>query len=266
MDLTKSLAEASRLVALETSQSTNSELIAAVAADPQAWPHLSVMVTDHQTAGRGRLGRSWSAPAGTSLAVSVLLRDPRSTGTTIPERWAWLPMLAGLAMVRAVDAVGPAAPASLKWPNDVLIAGGKVCGILAEVVPGTATVVVGAGINLTMQRDDLPVPTATSLTLVGTDVPSAELADAVLSVYLRELDTLVRRLDQAGDAAAAGLVDEVAKRCETLGRQVRVEFPDGSMRFGVARALASDGRLILIDERDQEPLAVAAGDVTHLRY
>lgn len=266
MDLTKSLATASRLVVLETSQSTNSELIAAVGADPQAWPHLSVLVTDNQTAGRGRLGRSWSAPAGTSLAVSVLLRDPRSAGTTIPERWAWLPMLAGLAMVRAVDAVGPTAPASLKWPNDVLIAGGKVCGILAEVVPGTAMVVVGAGINLTMQRDELPVPTATSLSLVGTEVPAAELADAVLSVYLRELGTLVRRLYEEGDATVAGLLGEVAARCETLGRRVRVEFPDGGVRFGIARALAPDGRLILIDERDQEPLVVAAGDVTHLRY
>src|SRR5690606_15146102 len=111
------------------------------------------------------------------------------------ERYGWIPLLAGLAMTRAVRALlagGSRATADsvvLKWPNDVLIDGAKVSGILAELLPDGAGVVVGAGLNLSIPREELPVPTATSLTLAGV-LEQAGLADAALAGYLGELRPL----------------------------------------------------------------------------
>ncbi|MGN6743861.1 MAG: biotin--[acetyl-CoA-carboxylase] ligase, partial [Amnibacterium sp.] len=128
MDLPRTAALAARLEVREEAGSTNADLAAAAGAAPADWPAWSVLVTDTQTAGRGRLGRSWTAPPGTSLAISVLLR-PR-----IPaDRYGWLSLLAGTAMAAALRDAGVAA--AVKWPNDVLIGGRKVCGLLAEALP-----------------------------------------------------------------------------------------------------------------------------------
>ena len=121
-----------------------------------------VLATDHQTAGRGRLGRTWTAPRGSSIAMSVLLRPARE-----PATWTWLPLLAGLAVADSLRAMADV-PAVLKWPNDVLVDGAKICGILAERVdaPSGAACVLGLGINVHLAADELPVPTATSLAVL----------------------------------------------------------------------------------------------------
>src|SRR6187402_2974831 len=114
MELPRSSALVARLEVLPATGSTNTDLARAAAREPDAWPAPAVLATDHQTAGRGRLGRTWSAPAGSSLAVSVLLR-PR-----IPaERLGWLSLAAGAAMTEALAGLGVGARA--EWPNDVLI-------------------------------------------------------------------------------------------------------------------------------------------------
>lgn len=277
-----------RLEFLAEAGSTNDELReAASGPDASAWPHGSVIVTDNQTRGRGRLGRTWLAPTGKTLAISLLLRPEFAGGRPFPpDAYGWIPLMAGAAMTeavrRAVDAAASAdldaerdrdrdeddlsggLDVELKWPNDVLISGFKVCGILSELLPDSGAVVVGAGLNLTLDEHDLPTLTSTSLLLATGRQPDA---DAVLADYLGGFLALVERFVEAGaDAAASGIADRVAAVCGTLGSEVRVELPGDRELLGFAERLDHDGRLVVRDRENGEPQSVAAGDVTHLRY
>ncbi|HZK60075.1 MAG TPA: biotin--[acetyl-CoA-carboxylase] ligase [Cryobacterium sp.] len=272
-----------RLEYLAEAGSTNDVLVEhATGADAAAWPHLSVVVTDNQTRGRGRLGRTWLAPTGKSLAISVLLRPVLAGGAALPtDRLGWFPLLAGAAMTLAVrqvveESIVPA-PAgdlreeetprhevTLKWPNDVLIDGYKVSGILSELLPGARGLVIGAGLNVSLDEHDLPTLTSTSLLLVTGSAPDP---DAVLARYLTELRDLTRAFLAAdADPVASGLLQGVTGLCGTLGSAVRVELPGGSDLVGTATGLDTLGRLIVRDQSNGELQAVAAGDVTHLRY
>ena len=257
--------------------STNADLAAAWrsgAADGR------VLVADHQTDGRGRFDRSWTAPPGAMVALSVLVR-PQTDELT---RWAWLPLVAGLAVAAALrDAVGVAA--SLKWPNDVLVSssaraalddagnmagarGGvgvaphfhdgekKICGILAERVvgPSGAAIVLGMGVNTAMTPEQAPVERATSLAMVGASSDPRPVVAAVL----RQLDAWLDRWESGAD-----LVVPYKQACSTIGREVRVLVgPDGSVE-GRAVGVDSDGHL-LVDTPDGQR-TFAAGDVWHLR-
>ncbi|MGA0568929.1 biotin--[acetyl-CoA-carboxylase] ligase [Rathayibacter sp. KR2-224] len=224
---------------------------------PQILPEFTVVATDSQTAGRGRLGRSWAAPSGTMLAASVLLY-PHAAGIAPFSRLGWLPLIAGLAMTRSLASMG--ATTELKWPNDVLINEKKVCGILAEVV-GAEAVVIGSGVNLAMSEDQLPVPTATSMSIVGAGTDP----DWILATYLREFRTLYTSFAACrGDADASGIQMAVADACSTIGRIVRVQLPGAKDLVGLATGLDESGRLVV--ESDGRRTAVSAGDVTHLRY
>jgi BirA family biotin operon repressor/biotin-[acetyl-CoA-carboxylase] ligase len=237
------------ILATRETGSTNADLSAAARAGAASG---TVLVADHQTAGRGRLDRGWTAPPGTSLAISVLLRPP---GTVPATRWTWLPLLAGLAVTDAlVETTGVAA--EVKWPNDVLIDGGKVCGILAERVaaPSGDGVVIGMGLNTRLAADELPVPTATSLRLAGADAADADLVAAVL----RELGSWYRRWLDGED-----LVPALTRRCGTIGREVRVELPASDAVTGVAVGIDADGRLLVRTADGVRPFS--AGDVVHLR-
>jgi BirA family transcriptional regulator, biotin operon repressor / biotin---[acetyl-CoA-carboxylase] ligase len=240
--------------------STNADVVAAVAADPAAWPHLSLLLTRDQRAGRGRLDRSWTAPPETALAVSVALAVG---GVPVASR-GWIPLIAGAAMTRAVaeQLRGTGNTAGLKWPNDVLLDGKKLCGILAEAVPSHPdVVVVGAGVNTTMTVADLPVDTATSFAAVGAEVSE----DRLLADYLRALDEQLTALTVAGgDAAASGVLGEIEALCSTLGSEVKVSLPDGTTLLGHAQRLDPDGRLVVVDGSGAE-VPVAAGDVVHVR-
>jgi BirA family biotin operon repressor/biotin-[acetyl-CoA-carboxylase] ligase len=274
-----------RLEVVARAGSTNADLLAA-AADPVAWPDLSALVADHQARGRGRSGRAWHTPPRAAVTASLLLR-PASP----PPSWSWLPLLAGLGVVRALrDVAG--VPAALKWPNDVLVAepdagpdprpdgpdapegsggeggpGGepvhglrKVAGVLVEVA-GPA-VAVGVGVNVTQGRDELPVPTATSLRLAGSATTDR---DTVTRAVLRSVAAQYERWRAAGgDAVAAGIADAVRESCVTLGRSVRVHRPGGSVLQGVAEGIDDDGRLLLRSPGGVDH-AVSAGDVEHLR-
>jgi BirA family biotin operon repressor/biotin-[acetyl-CoA-carboxylase] ligase len=194
-----------------------------------------VVVAEMQTAGRGRLDRSWVSPPRAGLTFSAV---------TWPEKVdGWVPLLAGLAVANAVrdqcelDAV-------LKWPNDVLIDGKKVCGLLAEV-SGSA-VIVGVGLNVTTTADELPHDQATSLRLAGASMTDR---DTLLRAVLRELGQVLKERP----------VTSYRERCSTLGREVRVELPDGESVTGVAEDVDDAGRLIV------NGVAYAAGDVIHLR-
>ena len=265
MHLQLSEAIAERLEILERCGSTNTELVERASASPEAWPDFSVLVTGEQTAGRGRLGRTWVAPPGQTIAISVLLRSGVALDA---DGLGWIPLISGLAMARAVDAAITGHEVGLKWPNDVQIDGLKVAGLLAELVGaseggGGTAVVMGAGVNLTIGVADLPTATSTSLMLNNPVVAIGELADVVLSGYLRELRALYPLLVERGaDAVAA----QVAERCTTLGRDVVVHLPDGTEVLGTAIDLDETGRLRVKRGDDGRLLVVAAGDVTHLRY
>ena len=207
--------------------STNSELVAQAA----ELDDLTVLATDTQTAGKGRLGRTWSALAGTALAVSVFVRQPSGQHTSAtpaatspatspaaphttppdPRRLGWLPLVAGVAMCRAAHALG-VTRAAVKWPNDVLVDGLKLSGILTELTP--YGVVVGAGLNLSMSLDDLPVPTATSLAVEGVTVDDS-LTDRALAAYLSELLPLIATWRSVSDPAE--LREIVQPHLHTLG-------------------------------------------------
>ena len=222
--------------------STNDE----VRERPRPW---RVVVAERQDAGRGRLGRSWTTMPGTGLAVSVLVPAPVSGPS-------WVPLLAGLAVHRAVAEVA-ALETALKWPNDVLVpldGERKLAGLLCE---GTeAGVVVGLGINVGTERADLPVDSATSLRAAGAgDVDRA----AVLTAYLVHLArVLARDTGPGGEPQAA-----YAAACATLGREVEVHQPGDVVRAGVATGIDDAGRLTV--RTPDGAYAVAAGDVVHVR-
>lgn len=232
-----------------TTGSTNADL--ATAAREGAASGL-VLVSDHQSAGRGRFTRVWAAPPGTSLAISALLRPPAAVPAA---RWLWLPLLAGLAVADGIrSATGVAA--ELKWPNDVLIDGKKVCGILSERVDGTAgpAAILGLGINTTLGADELPVPTATSLGLAGAEVDAGAVAAAVLDALG---DWYVRWL------GGSDLRAEYAARCSTVGRTVRVQLSVTEAVEGLATGVDATGCLLVRVDGRVRPFA--AGDVEHLR-
>lgn len=241
----------------ETCASTNSEL--AELARESDLPEYATVLTFAQSSGRGRLGRQWSAPPGTSAAVSVLIHVPESAAADL---LGWLPLAAGAAMAATVAAELPGRPVSIKWPNDVLVGDRKICGILAEIVrPGQ--VVLGAGLNVSIEATDLPVATATSLGLEGA-VRDAEQDDRVVATYLQHLRGELDALKSAGyDAERSGLAARVSGSSATVGRDVHVELPDGSALDGRAVRLDPTGRLVVATDLGER--TVSAGDVRHVR-
>jgi BirA family biotin operon repressor/biotin-[acetyl-CoA-carboxylase] ligase len=275
VQLTTSAGLVPRLQILDTVGSTNDVLIRAAA--DGAEPNFSTVVTLDQTAGRGRLGRVWVAPPGKTLAASVLLRPVLPAGEPLARyHFGWLPLIAGASLALAVDSLVGGGRTGLKWPNDVQIDGLKVSGILSELVASGDAVVIGAGVNLTLATDELPVPTATSLALAGVTIRDEELVDALLAGYLEQLRELVTSFLRVGaDADASGIHQLVSEWCSTLGREVRVELPGshgtgvgatGGSLVGVATGIDPSGRLQVRRTSDGAVQAVAAGDVTHLRY
>ncbi|MBL1074963.1 biotin--[acetyl-CoA-carboxylase] ligase [Nocardia sp. 2] len=234
---------------VESTGSTNADLVAR-AADPET--DRLALIAEEQQRGRGRHERTWVSPPRAQLAMSVLTRvrgiDPAVLG--------WLPLLTGVAVVDAVRTVA-GVKAVLKWPNDVLVEGRKLSGILAEIAataPDPA-VVVGIGLNVSLTEAELPVPHATSLTLSGAaEVDRTDLAAAILTEFARRFT--------AWEAAGWDIADLSAAyrdRCSTLGAQVRAELPGGEVLTGTATGIDQHGRLLLGDR------SVSAGDVTHLR-
>lgn len=267
MDLSLSTALTSRLLWLDEVGSTNSDLVARVSSEEgSSWPDFSVIATDNQIAGKGRLGRDWTAPAGASLAISVLLRPQTPAGRPLPpESLGWFGLLAGLAMTRACNSVLPEGKrAMIKWPNDVLISGRKVCGVLSELVTTAdgMALVVGTGVNIALAEDQLPVPTATSLAIEGAHTSLDELLAAYLTEFSRITKVFV---SAAGNVRSSGLLDQIRDECDTIGRSVRVELPSGENPVGTAIGINEEGSLVVEMANCAEPLVVSAGDVTHLR-
>jgi BirA family transcriptional regulator, biotin operon repressor / biotin---[acetyl-CoA-carboxylase] ligase len=214
-----------------------------------------VVVADHQSAGRGRLDRTWETPPGTAVTFSMLLRPQSPTRT-----WPWLPLLAGYAVDKALKARG--LDAGVKWPNDVLVGDKKVAGILVERVdtPDGPAAVLGIGVNTGLTADELPVPTATSLQLEAGE--PADRTDVLLEL-LTSLRETYDAWEMGEDAGGMRLMESYAAACVTVGREVRVELPDGTTLEGTAVEIDPGGRLVVEHGSDRTP--VAAGDVVHVK-
>jgi BirA family transcriptional regulator, biotin operon repressor / biotin---[acetyl-CoA-carboxylase] ligase len=238
-----------------------------------------VLVAEAQTSGRGRMGRRWISPPRRALTFSVLLRPAVPAGLL-----SWAPLLAGVAVASALQRTA-GVDARLKWPNDVLVDGAKIAGILAERW-GDA-VVIGTGINVLQQRGELPVPTATSLLVAqgagpagarpagpaaarGADAPGpvagADMRERLLTAVLDELARWYRAwLDQPhpGDADGCGLRAEYLRRSGTVRTPVTVMLPGGQNLTGTAAGIDAVGRLEI--RTPAGLVQVSAGDVVHLR-
>ena len=207
--------------------STNTDLLAAA---QRGAPDRSVLMAGFQTAGRGRLDRTWQAPPDTNLLVSLLFRS-------VPEAPSSLTRRVGVAVVDAVASL-TGESASLKWPNDVLLGDRKLAGILAQ--RGADGVVVGLGLNVGWAPE--------GAARLGDDVSPAEVLVGILEAY-----------DTIGD----DLEDRYRSVLSTLGRQVRVELPDGEI-VGTAIDVAPSGHLVVIDTCAITH-RISVGDIVHLR-
>jgi BirA family biotin operon repressor/biotin-[acetyl-CoA-carboxylase] ligase len=257
--------------------STNAEALR----DPQPW---RVVVADFQSAGRGRMARQWQAPAGTSIAVSAVVPMPAGRLADV----GWLPLISGMAMRSALADVARVT-GRLKWPNDVLVQEGtvqqaqgesyeaaqgpvqrglqegnesewlKISGVLCESVSDAELVVIGAGANVSQERSQLAVETATSLALCGARGVRRE---ELIVRYLTELAAL-HRAWTAGGAALVALRTAYRQCCLTIGLDVDVHQPGGRVARGTATGVDEVGRLVVTNGRSSK--AHAAGDVVHIR-
>jgi len=228
-------------------ETTSTNTVLADALDRGEVGDRTVLVADHQTAGRGRLDRRWEAPPGANLLVSIAFdgRRVREAGAS-PVDPMELTRRVGLAVCDAARARRSDVEIGLKWPNDVMLAGRKLAGVLAQRSTSTGHVVVGAGVNLAWSPWD-----------------AAQLDDDAIGASCSPADFLVTLLESL-DAQPSTFGDEYRAALLTLGQRVRVELPGDRFVTGSAIDLDPDGRLI-VDVDGGVPMAVDAGDVVHLR-
>lgn len=204
-------------------------------------PRRALVVADEQTAGRGTRGRSWVAPAGTSLLASFVF--PRDDGGRAPAS-----LVAGVALARALESLG-AREARLRWPNDVEIGARKVAGILTHASSGPpGALVIGIGINVRQRRDGFPPDLRTPATSLA--------AEGVAIDRLVLLERLARELSRAFDGSEHGLLDEWEARSSVMGRRVLVDRAAEPPVRGIAHSLGSDGALVVETPYGRERILV----------
>lgn len=277
-----------KLTVVESTGSTNADLLRGVAEEPDEWPDLAVLAAEHQTAARGRLDRHWESPARSAVSVSIVLRPANAEGRPLPAHsYSWLSLLAAVAL-RSVLADVAGVPADIKWPNDVVVRGRKIAGILAQLgssqrgaallgagqlgagsAAGAAVpaVILGMGLNVMLTEEQLPVPTATSVIL---EQPDTIDRTVLLKEYLSRFCALYRSFCDADGDPHAGLAGGTSlhKRVEsamvTLGKEVRAHLPGDHQLVGHASRLDEYGSLLVVDHAGKEHV-VTAGDIVHLR-
>lgn len=238
------------LEVVDSTGSTNADLLARQSAGEDI--DGVVLVAEHQSAGRGRQGRTWSTPARSQIALSVGV----DAGGLPPAAWGWLPLLTGVAVVDAVTATTGLRP-GLKWPNDIQVGEGKLGGILAEMA--APLIVVGLGLNVTLTAEEAPDPRATSLLMLGSTMLDRS---ALLGSILAELSERIDRWRTLGGPDAS-LVRDYRQHSLTLGTRVRALMPGDREIVGVATDIGKLGELVI--DTGSQIVAVTAGDITHLR-
>jgi len=234
---------------VEETASTNADVRAAADAGE---PEGLVVIAERQTGGRGRLDRQWESPARAGVLMSLLVRP------TIPSsRLPLIPLLTGVAVAEAVRSVAEL-PAMVKWPNDVLVDGRKLGGILVERTSDGA-VVVGVGVNVSTRTDELPVDTATSVQIAGGESDRESLVKEILRAFERRYVAFIE-----ATGTPDSLLPAYREVCETIGREVAVQLPDGESSRGTA-VTVDDGGMLVVRSADGVEHAWSAGDVVHVR-
>lgn len=212
--------------------------------------HGTVVIAERQERGRGRLGRSWHSPEGRSLLFSVVLKEdlPR-------EKVGLVTIAAGVAVARSLrDLCG--IEAGIKWPNDVRVNGRKLAGILAEAAPGMEYVILGIGVNVNLKKEELAAEIRDTASSILIETEKNWDRARVFHSVMEHLERVFSKLER-GEADA--VLDAWCGLSEVMGRQVRVETPQGTFT-GSVTGIRDDGAL-LIREPEGAEMAVMAGDV-----
>ena len=231
-----------RVSVVDLTASTQSDLAELV--DASVAKSGELIVADFQSAGRGRLDRSFEAPPKSALLFSFFLKPKR-----VRSDWSFISFLAAITMHEVIskdikDKV------SLKWPNDILIGDRKVAGLLAQQIGDG--IIVGIGLNVAMNSDELPVPTAISLALAGSNNLDRNV---LLSEFLNRFESIFTEWESGSE-----FLEKYHQISSTIGRQVRVEVLGRDPIEAEAAAITAQGALILGDG-----VEVNVGDVVHLR-
>lgn len=205
-----------------------------------------VIATEYQSAGRGRLDRSFEAPNKSGLLFSFFISPTRKN-----LDWGWIPLIAGYSVLDALRKIDARCKIEIKWPNDLLVAEKKIAGLLCEVFP--EGVIVGIGLNVSMKSDELPVANATSLSLENfSQLDRNILLGAILNNFKEHFELW--------DQGAGSIEELYCSASATLGKNVRIQYPDGRNEESIATGISDRGALII-----SSGAHVHAGDVIHLR-
>ncbi|RMH34617.1 MAG: biotin--[acetyl-CoA-carboxylase] ligase [Nitrospirae bacterium] len=255
-----------RLEVYDELDSTNTT---ALAQARRGAPHGTVIVSETQHAGRGRLGRSWHSPPGVNLYCSIVLRHPpQSAGLS------WISLMAGVAVCEALHP-RVACSVALKWPNDLVVGSRKVGGILCESVSHRMPdwiAVIGLGLNVNLERHQLPPDLREIATSLFMETGQHGDRHELLASILTHLECFYDRLR---DGNLAELKNRYLQYCRTIGHEVRVQYADGTALYGVAVDVGWNGALLvrvpfsqtlgMTTERSPSFVEVQAGDILHLR-
>jgi BirA family biotin operon repressor/biotin-[acetyl-CoA-carboxylase] ligase len=255
-----------RIELFDSLPSTNREAAQLAQADVE---HGTVVAADSQTAGRGRLSRTWFSPPGANLYCSIILRTARP-----PERlteWlSWLPLISALASAEAIEQVS-SLHVSVKWPNDLLISERKVGGILCESGTGMRSdpfQIIGIGININVDHDDWPAELRDSATSIWQERKIAVDRNRVLAQLLLELEQC---LDELVIHGTNRIALAYAQRCSTIGHTVRATLGNGDIVVGLAEGIGLDGSLRVRPQaappssRMPEVVELRVADIIHVR-
>lgn len=224
-------------------------------------PHGTVILAEHQTAGKGRLGRSWVSPPNKNIYCSMILRDPR-----LQQHLTWIPLATGLALQEAIQKTLGITP-SLKWPNDLLIGNKKLAGILCESTSRGHTggvFIIGFGVNVNAEREDFPADLQSTSTSIFQESNMLCDRNTLLTSIFNYLEKWYDHL--ASDNIVA-VQSAYTAACSTLGIDVRCTLNEAREIHGRATAIGMDGSLQVIpfDQGARQAIEIRSADVTHVR-
>ncbi len=224
-------------------------------------PHGTIILAEHQTSGKGRLGRSWVSPANKNIYCSIILRDPR-----LKQHLTWIPLATGLALFEAIQNTQDLAP-SLKWPNDLLIRNKKLAGILCESTSrgqSASGLIVGFGVNVNAVQDDFPPDLqATSTSILQESGHPCNRNILLTSIF----NHLERWYDHLASDNIVMIQSAYTEACSTLGIDVRCTLNESGEIYGRATGIGMDGSLQVIpfEQGVRQAIEIRSADITHVR-